>query len=179
MREVVDRLLDLGDAHLPGRVRVDRGLEGRGGDDALVKPVAAGMQKLQRDFPARVVHGKGNGPVMRAVLFVGELGAVRAEVAGVVRRIAAGHDQRRTAARALRVQGGERREVAARLEARVHRAHEHAVAQRGEAEVERLGDGKHALDPVWRGPTWLPTIAEIRDPQEWMDRVRLSEELVG
>jgi coenzyme F420 biosynthesis associated uncharacterized protein len=47
------------------------------------------------------------------------------------------------------------------------------------AEVERLGDGKHALDPVWRGPTWLPTIAEIRDPQEWMDRVRLSEELVG
>jgi coenzyme F420 biosynthesis associated uncharacterized protein len=47
------------------------------------------------------------------------------------------------------------------------------------AEVERLGDGKAALEPVWRGPTWLPTMDEIRDPQEWVDRVRLSEELVG
>ena len=47
------------------------------------------------------------------------------------------------------------------------------------AEVERLGDGKEALEPVWRGPTWLPTMAEIREPQEWVDRVRLSEELVG
>ena len=54
--------------------------------------------------------------------------------------------------------------------------------QQGEdfiAEVERLGDGKEALEPVWRGPTWLPTLAEIREPQEWIDRVRLSDELVG
>ncbi len=54
--------------------------------------------------------------------------------------------------------------------------------QQGEdfiAAVERIGGGKHALEPVWRGPTWLPTLAEIRDPQEWIDRVRLSEELVG
>ncbi len=46
-------------------------------------------------------------------------------------------------------------------------------------EIERLGDGKDALAPVWRGPTWLPTLSEIRDPREWVDRVRLSEELVG
>ncbi len=54
--------------------------------------------------------------------------------------------------------------------------------QQGEdfiAEVERLGGGKEALEPVWRGPTWLPTLAEIRDPHEWLERVRLSEELVG
>ena len=54
--------------------------------------------------------------------------------------------------------------------------------QQGEdfiAEVERLGGGKQALEPVWRGPTWLPTLAEIREPHEWLDRVRLSEELVG
>ncbi len=54
--------------------------------------------------------------------------------------------------------------------------------QQGEdfiAEVERLGGGKAALEPAWRGPTWLPTLSEIRDPQEWVDRVRLSEELVG
>ena len=53
--------------------------------------------------------------------------------------------------------------------------------QQGEdfiAEVERLGGGKDALDPVWRGPSWLPTLDEIRDPNEWVERVRLSEELV-
>ena len=53
--------------------------------------------------------------------------------------------------------------------------------QQGEdfiAEVERLGGGKDALDPVWRGPSWLPTLTEIREPHEWVARVRLSEELV-
>jgi len=47
------------------------------------------------------------------------------------------------------------------------------------AEVERLGGGPAALEPVWRGASWLPTLAEIRDPGEWIDRVRLSDELVG
>ena len=47
------------------------------------------------------------------------------------------------------------------------------------AEVERLGGGPEALEPVWRGASWLPTLAEIRDPEEWLDRVRLSDELVG
>jgi uncharacterized protein (DUF2342 family) len=46
------------------------------------------------------------------------------------------------------------------------------------AYVERHG-GDDALDAAWRGPQWLPTLAEIRAPQEWLDRVRLSEELVG
>jgi coenzyme F420 biosynthesis associated uncharacterized protein len=53
--------------------------------------------------------------------------------------------------------------------------------QQGEdfiAEVERLGGGKDALEPVWRGPSWLPTLTEIREPHEWVERVRLSEELV-
>jgi coenzyme F420 biosynthesis associated uncharacterized protein len=45
--------------------------------------------------------------------------------------------------------------------------------------VERLGGGPAALEPVWRGPEWLPTLFEIRNPEEWLDRVRLSEELVG
>jgi coenzyme F420 biosynthesis associated uncharacterized protein len=44
--------------------------------------------------------------------------------------------------------------------------------------VERHG-GPDALDAAWRGPEWLPSMAEIRAPQEWLDRVRLSEELVG
>jgi coenzyme F420 biosynthesis associated uncharacterized protein len=46
------------------------------------------------------------------------------------------------------------------------------------AYVEEHG-GPDALEPAWRGPEWLPTLAEIRAPQEWLDRVRLSEELVG
>jgi coenzyme F420 biosynthesis associated uncharacterized protein len=46
------------------------------------------------------------------------------------------------------------------------------------AYVERHG-GPDALDAAWRGPEWLPTLTEIRSPQEWLDRVRLSEELVG
>ncbi len=53
---------------------------------------------------------------------------------------------------------------------------------RGEAfiaEVERLGGGPEALDPVWRGASWLPTLAEIKEPEDWLDRVRLSDELVG
>ena len=53
---------------------------------------------------------------------------------------------------------------------------------RGEAfitEVERLGGGPDALDPVWRGASWLPTLAEIKQPEDWLDRVRLSDELVG
>ena len=47
------------------------------------------------------------------------------------------------------------------------------------AEVERLGGGPDALDPVWRGASWLPTLAEIKAPEDWLDRVRLSDELVG
>jgi coenzyme F420 biosynthesis associated uncharacterized protein len=47
------------------------------------------------------------------------------------------------------------------------------------AEIERLGGGPEALAPVWRGASWLPTLAEIREPEEWLDRVRLSDELVG
>jgi coenzyme F420 biosynthesis associated uncharacterized protein len=46
------------------------------------------------------------------------------------------------------------------------------------AYVERHG-GPDALDAAWRGPEWLPNMNEIRSPQEWLDRVHLSEELVG
>ncbi|MGD9752451.1 MAG: zinc-dependent metalloprotease [Acidimicrobiia bacterium] len=36
--------------------------------------------------------------------------------------------------------------------------------------VERIG-GRAAFDQVWQGPQWLPTLAEIRAPQQWLDRV--------
>jgi coenzyme F420 biosynthesis associated uncharacterized protein len=51
----------------------------------------------------------------------------------------------------------------------------------GEAFISYIEEhgGPQTLDAAWRGPQWLPTLAEIRAPQEWLDRVRLSEELVG
>jgi coenzyme F420 biosynthesis associated uncharacterized protein len=46
------------------------------------------------------------------------------------------------------------------------------------AEVERAA-GPDGLEPVWRGPEWLPTLHEIREPHEWLERVRLSEAVAG
>ena len=39
--------------------------------------------------------------------------------------------------------------------------------------VEAEG-GTELLDHVWRGPEWLPTLAEIRAPDAWIDRVRTA-----
>jgi len=62
------------------------------------------------------------------------------------------------------------------LEAKIN---QYAQGEHFIEEVERLGGGPEALEPVWRAASWLPTLAEIRDPGEWLDRVRLSDELVG
>jgi coenzyme F420 biosynthesis associated uncharacterized protein len=50
--------------------------------------------------------------------------------------------------------------------------------RQGEAFIEHVEGhgGPDALEAAWRSPEWLPTLAEIRSPQEWLDRVRLSEE---
>src|SRR3546814_3825898 len=62
------------------------------------------------------------------------------------------------------------------LEAKLN---QYAHGERFITEVERLGGGPDALEPVWRGASWLPSLAEIREPEEWIARVRLSEEPVG
>ena len=62
------------------------------------------------------------------------------------------------------------------LEAKIN---QYAQGERFIEEVERLGGGPAALEPVWRGASWLPTLSEIREPEEWLSRVRLSDELVG
>ena len=38
------------------------------------------------------------------------------------------------------------------------------------ARVEEVG-GPPLLDRAWRGAEWLPTLVEIRDPDQWIDRV--------
>lgn len=37
--------------------------------------------------------------------------------------------------------------------------------------VERAG-GRDLFDRVWQGPEWLPSLAEIREPGRWLDRVQ-------
>jgi coenzyme F420 biosynthesis associated uncharacterized protein len=38
------------------------------------------------------------------------------------------------------------------------------------AAVEQVA-GPRGLDPVWRGPEWLPSVAELNDPGAWLARV--------
>ena len=49
--------------------------------------------------------------------------------------------------------------------------------EQGERFIETVeaAAGREALDLVWRGPEWLPTLPEIREPQLWLARVRAAE----
>ncbi len=42
------------------------------------------------------------------------------------------------------------------------------------AEVEAAG-GPELFATVWKGPEWLPSLAEVRDPGRWIERVRAGE----
>jgi coenzyme F420 biosynthesis associated uncharacterized protein len=46
------------------------------------------------------------------------------------------------------------------------------------AAVEDSG-GTELLDRVWRGPEWLPSLVEIRNPAEWISRVGTTPALSG
>ena len=46
------------------------------------------------------------------------------------------------------------------------------------AAVEKSG-GPKLLDHVWRGPEWLPSLNEIRDPSVWISRVGATPALSG
>ncbi len=82
------------------------------------------------------------------------------------------------ALRERRRQGGSSAKVLQKLMGVDAKMKQYAQGESFIAYVERHG-GTSVLDAAWRGPEWLPTLAEIRAPQEWLDRVRLSEELVG
>jgi putative hydrolase len=45
------------------------------------------------------------------------------------------------------------------------------------AAVEEVG-GTGLLDNAWRGPEWLPSLEEIRDPSGWISRVAAAATLV-
>jgi len=44
--------------------------------------------------------------------------------------------------------------------------------------VEAEG-GTPLLDNVWRGPEWLPDLAEIREPHRWVERVQAASGVAG
>ena len=35
-------------------------------------------------------------------------------------------------------------------------------------------DGPALLDQVWKGPEYLPSLVEIREPSDWIARVQIS-----
>jgi coenzyme F420 biosynthesis associated uncharacterized protein len=80
--------------------------------------------------------------------------------------------------RERRKQGGSAAKVLQKVLGIEAKFQQYAQGEAFIAYVERHA-GRDAIDAAWRGPQWLPTLAEIRAPQEWLDRVRLSEELVG
>jgi coenzyme F420 biosynthesis associated uncharacterized protein len=51
---------------------------------------------------------------------------------------------------------------------------QYAEGERFIAAVEREG-GMELFDRVWRSAEWLPTLEEVREPEQWIGRVRLSE----
>ncbi|MEQ1786394.1 MAG: zinc-dependent metalloprotease, partial [Acidimicrobiales bacterium] len=77
--------------------------------------------------------------------------------------------------RERRANGNQATKVLQRLLGIEAKINQYAQGEAFIAEVERLGGGPDALDPVWRGASWLPTLAEIREPEEWLARVRLSD----
>jgi coenzyme F420 biosynthesis associated uncharacterized protein len=82
------------------------------------------------------------------------------------------------ALRERRRQGGSAAKVLQKVMGIDAKVKQYAQGEAFIAYVERHG-GPDALDAAWRGAEWLPDLAEIRAPQDWLDRVRLSEELVG
>ena len=115
--------------------------------------VAAGVQHLQGDRAARVVHRVGDPLVPRGLQPRGHLGGEGLEPAALVGRVAAGDDQPDAAAGALGEVGRQLVDVPrVVLEAGVHRAHDHAVAQGQVAEGDRLeevGVGRHRDASMW------------------------------
>lgn len=51
----------------------------------------------------------------------------------------------------------------------------------GEAFIEAVEDhgGRDLIDRVWEGPTMLPLLAEIREPETWISRVAPAEQVVA
>jgi coenzyme F420 biosynthesis associated uncharacterized protein len=96
---------------------------------------------------------EGHGDIM-----MGRAGAGRVPDAPYFARVLQERRRLRPAAKALSVAVG--------LDAKLK---QYELGERFILAVEAAG-GRELLDIVWRGPEWLPTMAEIRDPSRWVER---------
>ncbi len=125
------------DRQLEWLERRDGRLDARRRHRKRVVGVAPGVQDLQGDLAASLVHRVGHH-AMAPGGAAGRQGAgKRFGPAGQVGRKAAGHDEAHTALGPLTEIGGQFAQVTSVFEARVHRAHEHTVFQCGVPQIQR------------------------------------------
>ncbi len=133
LAEGLDDMPDDGFGHLEVLERVNRRGLGSRRDLQRRVAVASGVDELDRDRPAGLVHGLGEPAVTPNVHTVGDLAGERQELAGPGGGEAAGDDEAGAAACSLGVVRGEFVGVPhAVFEAGVHGPHDDAVGQ-GEA----------------------------------------------
>jgi coenzyme F420 biosynthesis associated uncharacterized protein len=160
---LVDELLDAVDprpAVLFGALR-----------DALKRPDEAG-QRLRETGLAGLIAG----PEQRAV--IGRIGGLMSllEGHGDVTMTRAAGDLVPDAGRYARVLAARRAEGSAlnrllmRLTGMEGKLNQYAAGERFIAAVEAAG-GRRAIEVCWTSPDMLPSIDEIRDPQQWLRRM--------
>jgi coenzyme F420 biosynthesis associated uncharacterized protein len=146
----------------------------------VVEELRAGRSPLDEGGIATLLAGPGQrelfGRIGGMMSLLEGHGDVTMDRAGAGRVPSAARFSR--ALRERRQQAGGMAKLAQRLLGIEAKLKQYRQGEKFIAYVEANG-GVDALDAAWRGPQWLPTMAEIRAPQEWLDRVRLSEELVG
>ena len=150
------------------RARPERGDRRLGVAGALGErrvAVAPGVQHLQRDRAALLVHRVGHRAVPLGLEPGGQLAGERLEPAALGRRVATGDDQADTTTGAL---GEVRRQLGdvpgVVLQPGVHRAHHHAVAQGQVTDRDRLRGGGGSRSTI-RLPVGLEVLGEPLDPE--------------
>jgi hypothetical protein len=136
---IVDGAQDVRLAHAARDAGIDGRGDGRRADVALVRPIAAGVQDLQRDSASRRVDSIRDGLVLGQLL-----GLIEDRRAGLHQPFLVGRgptrdDQRHAALRPLLVEAlHPLHRPVERLEPRVHGPHDDAVGEHREAEIEGL-----------------------------------------
>ena len=139
--------------------------------DALKRPDAA-LQQLREAGLAGLIAS----PEQRALLgrIVGLMSLLEGHGDVTMTRAAgdlvpdAGRYARVLAAR--RANGNPLNRLLMRLTGMEGKLNQYAAGERFIAAVEAVG-GRRAIDVCWTSPAMLPSIEEIRDPQQWLRRV--------
>ena len=119
-----------------GHVTIYGSLDGRGGDQVFSPGVAAGMENLQANLAASVVHGSRDQAMILDLTGLFEDRDRTCRQAVLARHKSAGDDQGDTATGALGVKFCHASMAVGNiLEAGVHRSHQHPILQAGKSKV--------------------------------------------